>query len=67
MVPIAQQYTHRMLWASDWPYVGLYSPADRPDSGQLLDWLAVLGLDDQQRRQILVANPETVYRFAAQG
>lgn len=63
MSSIAQHYTHRMLWASDWPYVGLYDEALRPRSGDLVDWLWSLGLDEQQRQQILVRNPETVYRF----
>lgn len=63
MAPVARQYTHRMLWASDWPYVGLYDMADRPSSGDLVDWLWSLGLDEQQRHQILVRNPETLYRF----
>jgi 2-pyrone-4,6-dicarboxylate lactonase len=63
MSEIAKQYTHRMLWASDWPFVGLYDMHQRPASGQLLDWLWKLGLDDAQRKQILVDNPQTVYRF----
>lgn len=63
MAQIAQRYTHRMLWASDWPYVGLYDKADLPSSGHLVDWLWTLGLDEPQRYQILVRNPENVYRF----
>lgn len=61
---LAPAYLHRMLWASDWPYVGLHDAALRPRSGELLDWLARIGLDAAQREQVLVRNPEALYGFA---
>jgi predicted TIM-barrel fold metal-dependent hydrolase len=65
MSQLAQKYTQRMLWASDWPFVGLYDETERPRSGQLADWLRTLGLDETQRQQVLVDNPQALYRFAA--
>jgi predicted TIM-barrel fold metal-dependent hydrolase len=62
---LAHKYLHRMLWASDWPYVGLHDPLARPTSASLLDWLRQLGLGDAQRTQILVQNPEQLYGFPA--
>jgi len=54
----------RLLWASDWPHVGVWSDAAMPRSGDLLDWLRVIGCDDALLRTILVANPEALYGFA---
>jgi predicted TIM-barrel fold metal-dependent hydrolase len=54
----------RLLWASDWPQVGVWSDAAMPRSGELLDWLRVIGCDEALLRTILVANPETLYGFA---
>jgi predicted TIM-barrel fold metal-dependent hydrolase len=64
MARIAAAHTDRMLWASDWPYVGLHDPALRPRSGELMDWLEVLGLDSAARTRLLVRNPEQLYGFA---
>jgi predicted TIM-barrel fold metal-dependent hydrolase len=52
----------RMLWATDWPHVGL---ADRPppQSGELLDWLSDIGMDEATRARILVDNPAALYGF----
>jgi predicted TIM-barrel fold metal-dependent hydrolase len=55
----------RLLWASDWPFVGLYAPASPPTTGSLLDWLQVLGADAATVQQVLVRNPEALYRFPA--
>jgi predicted TIM-barrel fold metal-dependent hydrolase len=51
----------RMLWGSDWPHVGLYDPAVRPDAGQLLDGLADVAPDEAMRKRILVDNPLRIY------
>jgi 2-pyrone-4,6-dicarboxylate lactonase len=63
MARIAASRVDRMLWASDWPYVGLYDPAGLPRSGELLEWLRVIGLDEAARTQVLVRNPEQLYSF----
>jgi len=54
----------RMLWASDWPHVGLF---DRPPppSGHLLDWLADITPEPAVRNRILVDNPAALYGFAS--
>lgn len=59
------RWPSRMLWASDWPFVGLYDPVMRPHSGALLDWLIELGADVALREKILVRNPEALYGFPA--
>lgn len=51
----------RVLWGSDWPHVGLYDPAVRPDVGQLLDGLADVVPDEAMRKRILVDNPLRIY------
>ena len=65
MTQVAKKYPNRMLWASDWPFVGLYDESERPHSGQLADWLRSIGLDETQRQQVLVDNPQALYRFPA--
>jgi 2-pyrone-4,6-dicarboxylate lactonase len=51
----------QMVWGSDWPHVGLYEEADRPDVGALLDWLAEVAPDPAVQRRILVDNPARFY------
>ncbi len=63
MREVMRRWPRRMLWASDWPFVGLYDPVQRPRSGQLLDWLVELGADEALRETILVRNPEVLYGF----
>ncbi|HVV95489.1 MAG TPA: amidohydrolase family protein [Hyphomicrobiales bacterium] len=66
LVPFARALAvaapERMLWASDWPHVGLF---DRPPplSGHLLDWLADVAPDAAARDRILVDNPAALYGF----
>lgn len=55
----------RLLWASDWPHVGLWDDAAMPASGSLLDWLYGVVDDDAMRRRILVDNPAALYGFPA--
>lgn len=50
----------QMLWGSDWPHVALKLP---PDTGSLLDRLAVWAPCEQLRQRILVDNPATLYDF----
>jgi predicted TIM-barrel fold metal-dependent hydrolase len=52
----------RMLWASDWPHVGLFERAP-PPSGHLLDWLQDITPDTATRHRILVENPAALYGF----
>ncbi len=53
----------RMVWGTDWPHP---TQQDRkPDDAQLLDLLARWAPEPGTRRQILVNNPQTLYRFPA--
>lgn len=51
----------RMLWGSDWPHVGLYDPAKRPDTGALIDWLADVVPEPEMQARILADNPAILY------
>lgn len=51
----------RMVFGSDWPHVGLYDPAARPDVGEILDALADYTSDTDLQRRILVDNPARFY------
>lgn len=37
MSRLVQRHPSQLLWASDWPFVGLYDPQQRPRTGELLD------------------------------
>ncbi len=51
----------RVVWASNWPHVGVEVP---PDDGALLDLLLDWAPDEAVRRRILVENARTLYGFA---
>ncbi len=51
----------RVVWASNWPHVGVDVP---PDDQALLDLLFAWTADEALSRQILVANPTALYGFA---
>jgi predicted TIM-barrel fold metal-dependent hydrolase len=51
----------RLLWGSDWPYLGM--TAYRPAPGALLDLLDSWIDDDAIRHKVLVANPAALYEF----
>lgn len=50
----------RVVWASNWPHVGVDVP---PDDAALLDLLLDWAPDDAMRRRILVGNARTLYGF----
>jgi len=59
---LAAQAPERLLWASNWPHVGVPRSAYPDDAAQLdllLDWVP----DETTRRQILVDNPAAFYGF----
>ena len=59
---LVQAAPDRMLWASNWPHLGI--PKERrPDEAQLLDTLLDWAPDDGVRRRILVDNPAALYGF----
>lgn len=51
----------RVVWASNWPHVGVDTP---PDDAALLELLQRWAPEAATRRQILVTNPATLYGFA---
>jgi predicted TIM-barrel fold metal-dependent hydrolase len=53
----------RLIWGSDWPFLGLTGDR-RPDTGRLLDTLLEWLGDDGLRNQVLVSNPASLYGFA---
>ncbi len=53
----------RMLWASNWPHVGVPRHA-YPDDAELLDVLLEWAPDEAVRKAILVDNPLKLYDFA---
>jgi predicted TIM-barrel fold metal-dependent hydrolase len=67
LVPFASKLVgecpDRLLWASDWPHVGLFTD-NLPQSHELLDWLLEIGCDAAVRQKILADNPRQVYGFS---
>lgn len=59
---LAHRYTHRCLWASNWPHPA--QGADkRPDDARLLELLDEWTLSPKARDSILRHNPQAFYRF----
>jgi len=53
----------RLLWGSDWPYVGMGDRA--PDAGQLLEVFLRWSADAAVARRVLVDNPGQLFDFTA--
>ena len=53
----------RMLWASNWPHLGVPAPAEKPDDSLLLDTLLHWTDDEAIRNKILRDNPARLYGF----
>lgn len=51
----------RVLWGTDWPHPNVAGPV--PDDADLLDIFLELCPDAGLREQVLVRNPDTLYRF----
>lgn len=62
VVPFAQRLLEvaadRLLWGSDWPHTGLFEASRMPRDGALLDALLGFVPTDEDRRRILVVNPQ---------
>ncbi len=51
----------RMIWGSDWPYIGLdLSP---PDAGKMVNVFDAFTSDETLRTRVLVTNPKVLYGF----
>lgn len=57
---LATHYTDRCVWGTDWPHP---NHTHIPDDGQLVDSLSQIMPDARTMAQILVHNPESLYRF----
>jgi 2-pyrone-4,6-dicarboxylate lactonase len=58
---LAETYSERVIWGSDWPHVGQF--AAMPDTTHLLNTLADWVPDAAQRQRILVTNSAAFYGF----
>jgi D-galactarolactone isomerase len=56
---VAQAPT-QLIWGSDWPHV---TEAEKPDDAHLLNLLSRWVTDPSTREQILVKNPQSIYKF----
>ena len=58
---LVSKRSDRLLWGSDWPYIGL---AIKPRVEQLVDLFDEWVLDESLRQQILVTNPAALFEPA---
>ncbi len=65
VVPLAhaliEANVDRMLWATDWPHPNKFG--EQPNDADLIEQMLLWAPDPDVRRQILVDNAETLYRF----
>lgn len=59
---LVAEVPERLLWASDWPHVGV-TGSNMPQSHELLDWLPQIGCDRPKLERILRDNPAALYGF----
>jgi 2-pyrone-4,6-dicarboxylate lactonase len=59
---LVEDHVDRLLWASDWPHVGVWNN-NMPQSHELIDWLPMIGCDAPALERILVRNPAHLYKF----
>lgn len=57
---LVQDFPLRCVWGTDWPHP---NHTHVPDDGQLVDLLQEIAPDVAAREQLLVHNPQTLYRF----
>lgn len=69
MIPFVQALlatrADRLVWGSDWPHVSFKGAM--PNTTDVLDQMLTWVPDEQQRRQVLVQNPEALYDFRSCG
>lgn len=57
---LVEHYPERCVWGTDWPHP---NHTHVPDDGMLVDALAGIAPDAALREQLLVHNPQRLYRF----
>lgn len=60
---LVEHAPERMIWASNWPHVGVPRSA-YPDDAELLDVLLAWAPEEATRKAILIDNPSRLYNFA---
>lgn len=58
---LVETYPERCLWGTDWPHP---NHTHVPDDGVLVDALAGIAPDKRRLEQLLVTNPQRLYRFS---
>lgn len=58
---LAESMPDRLLWGTDWPHPNVRG--DMPDDGELVNIFTRLCPDPALQEQILVTNPQALYRF----
>ena len=58
---LVDRFAERCVWGTDWPHP---NHTHIPDDGVLVDALAEIAPDTGTRDQLLVENPQTLYRFS---
>jgi 2-pyrone-4,6-dicarboxylate lactonase len=58
---LVDDYGDRVVWGNDWPHPNHTGPV--PDEQQLVDLIATIAPREEQRRRLLVDNPQRLYRF----
>lgn len=61
---LVERFPQRCVWGLDWPHP---NHTHIPDDGELVDALARIAPDRQHREQLLVHNPQALYRFVPAG
>lgn len=61
---IAQKYSNRLVWGTDWPHA---TETDKPDDASLIDLLAHWIPDPDVRNGVLAGNPAALYGFRDTG
>lgn len=59
---LVERFPERCVWGTDWPHP---NHTHIPDDGALIDALAEIAPDAGLREQLLVRNPQALYRFPA--
>jgi 2-pyrone-4,6-dicarboxylate lactonase len=60
---LVSEFGDRVLWGTDWPHPNF--AGEIPDDGVLVDLLAEIAPADEQRKALLVDNPQRLYKFPA--
>jgi 2-pyrone-4,6-dicarboxylate lactonase len=58
---LVQRFPEQCLWGTDWPHP---NHTHIPDDGCLVDALTDIAPTPDQMQQLLVDNPERLYRFS---